>query len=100
MPSARAGLLSSPPLLALPLRSGLGSPCSLVLAFILSCITYLWHWGQKKKLQYIRDNKILLRDLYEVDPAGPTKAGDGGAGVRGRAGRAPLCCRLERISWI
>ncbi|KAL4425077.1 hypothetical protein ABPG77_010391 [Micractinium sp. CCAP 211/92] len=56
-----------------------GAWFSLVLAFILSCITYLWHWGQKKKLQYIRDNKILLRDLYEVDPAGPNKAGDGGA---------------------
>ncbi|KAL4425076.1 hypothetical protein ABPG77_010390 [Micractinium sp. CCAP 211/92] len=56
-----------------------GAWFSLALSGILTCIIHLWHWGQKKKLQYIRDNKILLRDLYEVDPAGPNKAGDGGA---------------------
>lgn len=65
---------------------------------LLSCVTYLWHWGQHKKLRYIRDNKILLRDLYEVDPAGPGKAGESGTGALGGKGMRSTAFSVQRLT--
>lgn len=65
-----------------------GAWFSLALSAALSCITYLWHWGQTKKLEYVRNNKILLRDLYDIDhiadpPAeGPAEGTGAAAGWR------------------
>jgi hypothetical protein len=39
-----------------------------MLAGILSAITYVWHRGQHLKLRYVRDNRVLLQDLFELDP--------------------------------
>ena len=41
-----------------------------MLATILASITFLWHWGQSLKSDYVRTNKIMLGDLLEEDTEG------------------------------
>ena len=77
-----------------------GAWFSLMLAFILAAITFLWSWGQGLKAAYVRGNKILLRDLLEEDAAGkrtqPRSAGKSSRAARharpvGLAPRALTC---------
>ena len=66
-----------------------------MLATILASITFLWHWGQTLKSDYVRENKIMLGDLLEEDDTSrPTpRVGTAGTPPDGWAGRRlhPWC---------
>ena len=120
MPRALAGCHVSPAPVQ-PARHPPRSPilparlsARLALATVLSLITYLWYWGQQKKMQYVEDNKILLRELYEESELAPHKATNAAAGATGAgatgggslasngAGGCLASCRLGagQVGWV
>ncbi|PSC70116.1 potassium transporter 12 isoform A [Micractinium conductrix] len=44
-----------------------GAWFSLVLSGILATVTYVWHYGQSKKMAYVKSNRKLIRDMFEEE---------------------------------
>lgn len=84
----------------------LSATCSLVLSGILATVTYVWHYGQSKKMAYVKSNRKLIRDMFEeggCEPGWGGWLGDVGCTGMRVVGLLTLggCARRgDRLKWL